>query len=68
MSLKYERDSSIQNLFSRYNLGTLPKPPFSNEDGFKLTNRVKSRLEDLEKDLKDKKVTLLFSLFCYTFI
>ncbi|KAK7331449.1 hypothetical protein VNO77_25674 [Canavalia gladiata] len=55
ISLKNERDSSIQNLFSRYNLGSLPKSPFSTEVALNLTNRVKSRLGDLEKDLDDKK-------------
>lgn len=68
MSLKNERDSSIQNLFARYNLGSLPKPPFSSEVVLNLTNRVKSRLGDLLKDLEDKKVTLLFSLFSYIYI
>ncbi|XP_058759511.1 DNA repair protein RAD50 [Vicia villosa] len=54
-SLKNERDTCIQNIFSSYNLGSLPKPPFSAADGLNLTNRVKSRLGDLEKDLEDKK-------------
>lgn len=58
MSLRSERDSCIKNIFDRYNLGSLPKPPFSAEDALNLTNRVKSRLGDLEKDLEDKKVTL----------
>jgi DNA repair protein RAD50 len=62
MSLKKKRDTHIQNIFASYNLGSLPKPPFSAEDALNLTNRVKSRLGDLEKDLEDKKVTLLFSL------
>lgn len=55
MSFKNERDSSIHNLFTTYNLGSLPKSPFSAEVALNLTNRVKSRLEDLEKDLDDKK-------------
>ncbi|XP_057429141.1 DNA repair protein RAD50 [Lotus japonicus] len=55
MSLKNERDSSIQNLFARYSLGSLPKSPFSDEVALNLTSRVKSRLGDLEKDLEDKK-------------
>ncbi|XP_027334431.1 DNA repair protein RAD50 [Abrus precatorius] len=55
MSLKNERDSSIQNLFARHNLGSLPKLPFSAEVALNLTNLVKSRLVDLEKDLDDKK-------------
>lgn len=52
---KNERDSVIQKLFSRHNLGALPNPPFSNEVALNLTNRIKSRLLDLEKDLQDKK-------------
>ncbi|KAJ0034599.1 hypothetical protein Pint_25513 [Pistacia integerrima] len=55
MSLKNERDSTIQKLFARYNLGSLPDAPFSNEASLNLTNRIKSRLMDLEKDLEDKK-------------
>lgn len=60
MSLKNERDSTIQKLFARYNLGSLPNAPFSNEAALNLTNRIKSRLMDLEKDLEDKKVCLSF--------
>ncbi|EXB73671.1 hypothetical protein L484_026832 [Morus notabilis] len=55
MSLKNERDSTIKNLFTRHNLGPFPNPPFSNEVALNLTDRVKSRVMDLEKDLQDKK-------------
>ncbi|XP_052207378.1 DNA repair protein RAD50 isoform X2 [Diospyros lotus] len=55
VSLKNERDSIIQKLFSRHNLGSLPSVPFSNEVALNLTNRIKSRLTYLEKDLEDKK-------------
>ncbi|KAF8028011.1 hypothetical protein BT93_E0810 [Corymbia citriodora subsp. variegata] len=54
-SLKSERDSTIQKLFSRHNLGSLPSAPFDNDVALNLTNRVKSRLLDLEQDLQDKK-------------
>ncbi|KAB2623338.1 DNA repair protein RAD50 [Pyrus ussuriensis x Pyrus communis] len=54
---KNERDSIIQKLFSRHNLGALPNPPFSNEVALNLTNRIKSRLLDLEKDLQNKKMS-----------
>ncbi|MED6186718.1 DNA repair protein rad50 [Stylosanthes scabra] len=57
VSLKNERDLSIKNLFARHNLGSLPKSPFSEEVATNLTNRVKSRALDLEKDLQDKKKT-----------
>ncbi|KAB2623097.1 DNA repair protein RAD50 [Pyrus ussuriensis x Pyrus communis] len=54
---KNERDSIIQKLFSRHNLGALPNPPFTNEVALNLTNRIKSRLLDLEKDLQNKKMS-----------
>ncbi|KAJ7957253.1 DNA repair protein RAD50 [Quillaja saponaria] len=54
-SLKNERDSTFQKLFARHNLGSLPDTPFSDEVSVNLTNRIKSRLMDLEKDLQDKK-------------
>ncbi|BAT86669.1 hypothetical protein VIGAN_04434300 [Vigna angularis var. angularis] len=55
MSLKNERDSSIQDLFTTYSLGSLPNSPFSDEVALNLFRRVKLRLADLEKDLDDKK-------------
>ncbi|XP_057959877.1 DNA repair protein RAD50 [Malania oleifera] len=55
LSLKNERDSTIQKLFAINNLGPLPNSPFSNEVALNLTNRIKSRLMDLERDLQDKK-------------
>ncbi|KAE9604828.1 putative DNA repair protein Rad50 [Lupinus albus] len=55
MSLKNERDYSIQNLFAKYNLGSLPESPFSDEVALNLTNHVISRLKALERDLQDKK-------------
>jgi DNA repair protein RAD50 len=56
MSLKNERDTTIQKVFARHNLGSLPNIPFSNEVALSLINRIKSRLMDLEKDMQDKKV------------
>ncbi|XP_073006721.1 DNA repair protein RAD50 isoform X1 [Typha latifolia] len=55
ISLKHERDSTIRRIFTKYNLGSFPDAPFSNELVFNLTNRIKTRLLDLEKDLQDKK-------------
>ncbi|OVA03774.1 DNA repair protein Rad50 [Macleaya cordata] len=55
MSLKHDRDSTIQRLFVKHNLGSVPSIPFSDEVAFNLTNRVKTRMMDLEKDLQDKK-------------
>ncbi|XP_010414057.1 PREDICTED: DNA repair protein RAD50 isoform X2 [Camelina sativa] len=55
MLLKNERDSTIQNIFSRHNLGNVPSTPFSPEVVLSLTNRIKSRLGELEMDLLDKK-------------
>lgn len=62
MSLRHERDSTIQKLFTKHNLGPLPNMPLNNEVALNLTNRAKTRLLDLEKDLQDKKVnfTLIF--------
>lgn len=67
MSLKNERDSTIQKLFARHNLGSLPNTPFSDEGALSLINRIKSRLMDLEKDMEDKKVTV-FWLDVYFFV
>ncbi|XP_050216899.1 DNA repair protein RAD50 [Mercurialis annua] len=58
MSLKSERDSTIQKLCTRYNLGSLPHAPFSEENAVDLTNKLKSRLIDLEKDLQEKKTSI----------
>ncbi|XP_012071087.1 DNA repair protein RAD50 [Jatropha curcas] len=57
ISLKNERDSTIQKLYAKHNLGSLPHAPFSDDVALNLTNRLKSRLIDLEKDLKDKKTS-----------
>jgi hypothetical protein len=67
MSLKNERDSTIQKLFARHNLGSLPNTPFSDEGALSHINRIKSRLMDLEKDMEDKKVTF-FWLDLYFFV
>ncbi|KAG8658398.1 DNA repair protein RAD50 [Manihot esculenta] len=56
-SQKNERDSTIQKLCARHNLGSLPHTPFSDDVALNLTNRLKSRLIDLEKDLQDKKTS-----------
>ncbi|KAK9138451.1 hypothetical protein Sjap_009045 [Stephania japonica] len=55
MSLKHDRDTAIQRLFVKHNLGFLPTIPFSDEIALNLINRVRNRLTDLEKDLTDKK-------------
>ncbi|KAK6914345.1 RAD50, zinc hook [Dillenia turbinata] len=54
-SLKTERDSTIQKFFAKHNLGSLPSTPLSHEVALTLTNRIKTRLTDLDKDLQDKK-------------
>ncbi|XP_048235387.1 DNA repair protein RAD50 isoform X2 [Ricinus communis] len=56
-SLKNERDSTIQKLCARHNLGSLPQAPLSDDIALNLTNRLKSRLTDLRKDLQDKKTS-----------
>lgn len=60
MSLKNERDSTIRGLFRKHNLGSLPSGPFSDEVASDLTDRIQSKLKDLNKDLQEKKV--LFSV------
>ncbi|RZC68646.1 hypothetical protein C5167_031923 [Papaver somniferum] len=55
--LKYKRDTSIQSLFQKHNLGPLPSIPFSDEVAISLTNRVQTRIADLEKDIQDKKMS-----------
>lgn len=62
MSLRRERDSTILRIFTKYNLGSLPDAPFSNDVALNLTNRTKTRLLDVEKELQDKKVHI-FSLY-----
>lgn len=62
MSLKNERDSTIEELFARHNLGSVPNTPFGDEVASNLTNRIKSRLVDLDKDMQDKRVTFLLSI------
>lgn len=59
MMYKHERDSAIGSIFRRYNLGSLPELPFTNDVASNLTNRIKARLMDFEKDLADKKVRTL---------
>lgn len=55
MSLRHERDSTIRRIIGKHNLGFLPDVPFSEEEAASLTNRIKTRLLDLEKDLQEKK-------------
>lgn len=62
MSLKKERDVTIQKLYEMLNLGTLPNSPFSSEVASNLTNCIESRMEDCRKDLEDQKV-YIFLLF-----
>ncbi|GAB2295676.1 DNA repair protein rad50 [Dionaea muscipula] len=54
-SLKHERDSTIQKLFARLNLGHLSDAPFSNEVSLSFTSRINRRMMDLERDLEEKK-------------
>lgn len=63
MISRHERDSVIGNIFRKHNLGSLPEPPFTNDMAANLTNRIKARLMDLEKDLTDTKVRTLHIYF-----
>ncbi|KAK2973610.1 hypothetical protein RJ640_027520 [Escallonia rubra] len=62
MKLKNDRDQIIQKLFGRHNLGNLPNIPFSDEVAANLTNRINSRLLDLDRDLQDKKSSITTQL------
>ncbi|KAI3899423.1 hypothetical protein MKW92_038333 [Papaver armeniacum] len=55
--LEYKRDTFIQSLFKKHNLGSLPSIPFSDEVAFSLTSRVKTRIAELEKDMQGKKMS-----------
>lgn len=55
MSLKRERDVTIQKIHEMLNLGDLPTSPFSTEVARNLTNCIELRLEDCKKDLEDQK-------------
>ncbi|XP_022761845.1 DNA repair protein RAD50 isoform X2 [Durio zibethinus] len=52
---KKERDSAIQQLYARLNLGSIPNSPFSDEVALNLTNQIEERLMELDKDLDEKK-------------
>lgn len=55
--LKNDRDSTIQKLFAKHNLAPLPNGngPFSDELALSYSNRLNTRMVDLEKDLQEKK-------------
>ncbi|PIN18897.1 DNA repair protein RAD50, ABC-type ATPase/SMC superfamily [Handroanthus impetiginosus] len=55
LTLKSERDLNILSLFRKHNLGPLPSSPFSDEVALDLTDRIQSKLKDLNKDLLEKK-------------
>ncbi|XP_020690871.2 DNA repair protein RAD50 [Dendrobium catenatum] len=55
MSVKREYDSTIQRIFVKYNVGSLPDAPFSIEQANNLTNKIRTRLFVLEKDLQERK-------------
>ena len=63
--MKSERDSAIQKLFAKHNLGPLPSTPFSDEMALNCTSRLNARMVDLEKDLLDKKVKFVSIIFSY---
>ncbi|XP_069154622.1 DNA repair protein RAD50 isoform X2 [Solanum lycopersicum] len=53
--LKNERDFTLRKLFDRHNLGAVPTGSLSDDVASNLTNRIKLRLTDFDKDLQDKK-------------
>ncbi|PKA59648.1 DNA repair protein RAD50 [Apostasia shenzhenica] len=54
-SLRQERDSTIQRIYVKCNLGALPDVPFSIESANNCTNKIRTRLLDLERDLQERK-------------
>lgn len=67
MSVKREHDSTIQRIFVKWNLGSLPDAPFSFELTSNLTNKIKTRLFDLDKDLQERKVIFNYSVRTHRF-
>ncbi|KAK4483342.1 hypothetical protein RD792_010528 [Penstemon davidsonii] len=55
MARKNERDLTIQSLFRKHNIGSLPSCPFSDEVASDLTVQVDSKVKNVKKDLQDKK-------------
>ncbi|KNA17185.1 hypothetical protein SOVF_082430 [Spinacia oleracea] len=54
-SLKNDRDSMIQELYSLHNLGSLTNGPFSDETALSCTSSLKQRVLELEKNLQEQK-------------
>ncbi|KAJ1696950.1 hypothetical protein LUZ63_005462 [Rhynchospora breviuscula] len=55
MISRHKRDSAIGDIFRKHNIGSLPELPFTNDVAGILTNRIKARLMDLNKELTEKK-------------
>ncbi|ONK72806.1 uncharacterized protein A4U43_C04F23430 [Asparagus officinalis] len=51
ISSRHERDSRIQKIIGKHNLAFLPDAPFIEDVAASLTNRIKTRLLDLDNDL-----------------
>lgn len=60
MDLKKERDLTIHELYKQHNLGYLQKAPYSNEIASNYISRIKSRLNDIDRDLEEKKVISIY--------
>ncbi|KAK5841115.1 DNA repair RAD50 -like protein [Gossypium arboreum] len=67
---KKDRDTAIEQLFARLNLGSTPNSPFSDEVALNLTRQIEVRLMELERDLDEKKQSndkkLKTAWDCYT--
>lgn len=55
---KKDRDTAIERLFTRLNLGSTPNSPFSDDVALNLTRQLEARLMELDRDLDEKKVIL----------
>lgn len=54
-SLRNERDRYIQSVFAKHNLGMVDNLPLDDDMTFRLTNRTKLRLKELQKDSAAEK-------------
>ncbi|XP_031481763.1 DNA repair protein RAD50 [Nymphaea colorata] len=57
LSLKHDRDATVQRIVVQHNLGSAVVIPLSDDMALNLTNRAKARLKDLQKDLSAKRET-----------
>ncbi|CAN6447622.1 unnamed protein product [Victoria cruziana] len=57
LSLRHDRDATIQRIVVQHNLGSAVCVPISDEVAINITNQATARLKDLQKDASAKKET-----------